>query len=151
MLCGLRAGGFGICGQPRFRRLGLDAIQHLAAPLLAGPRRADLEPEQPIDIREYVPFIVRDRKRADALAERSDLSDELVGLRVGDIDVRVGQHLQVDAAAVAIHPGVVRSDAENGMIVRRVHSCRASPESSPSDRRSPRRAPTSYSPSRSGR
>src|SRR5260370_1796346 len=101
-------------------RLRFHAVQHLAAPLIAGAGGAHLKPEQPIDIGKYVLFIVGDGDGTEALTERPDFPDHAVRAGVGDIDVWIGQNFEVHARAIPIHPRVVRPDTQDGMIVRSV-------------------------------
>src|SRR5437660_16316 len=58
--------------EPRFRCVCLNTVEHLAAPLIAGPRRAHLKPEQPVYIRENILLVICNRERTDALAEWTD-------------------------------------------------------------------------------
>ena len=80
-----------------------------AVKLLAGRQVADLEAEQSIDVHEAERAAAVDRERPDGRRERSDLADNLVGLRVRNAKQRGLQSGKVGMSAVEADDGVVRA------------------------------------------
>ena len=75
---------------------------------MSGPtHRANLEPEQRIHIGVHPLLIVAHSEGPNALAEWPDLSEKRIRGDIGDVDVWLGQHFEVDARAGPVHPRVV--------------------------------------------
>ena len=110
VLWGFRAGGAGMSASRDAGDLRLDALHHRPAPSRRAAQRADLEPEQPVDICVNALLVVAHRERPDALAEGPDLAKQRVRGDVGHINVRLGQDFEINARAGPVHPGVVRTD-----------------------------------------
>jgi hypothetical protein len=91
------------------RVLGLQPFDGHAVQQPPGGQIGDLEAEQVVHVREQQRLPAVDREGAHRPAERADLPDHAVRLRVDDAEAVGAQAAEIDRAAVEGEDGVVRA------------------------------------------